>query len=171
MDIYNISAWAGSTVYKINDIVSNGGYYYYATQPHTSTASFSNDLNAGLFNGTLTYNGITKPYFFWSASYGYNLDIKPNVKTIKFGDNYGVDLPDGINNILLKINLSFNNRDLAEYGAILHFLHTQAGSTQFFFTPPMPFNVVKKFVCQSWTPSQEFYENYKIDAVFEERVA
>lgn len=170
MDIYNISAWASSTVYKKNDIVTNGGYYYYATQPHTSTASFQNDLNANSWNGTLSYNGVTKPFFWWSPSYNYSFDIKPKVKTINFGEGYTVDSSEGINNILLKINLSFNNRDLQEYGAILHFLHTQAGNTQFFFIAPQPYGIVKKFVCQDFTPKQEFYENYSIDCVFTERV-
>jgi len=169
-DIYNILAWAGSTIYQKNDIVTNGGYFYYATVGHTSTANFNNDLNSGLWQGTLTYNGVTKSYFGWSPSYGYNLDVKPLVKTIKFGDGYAVDQADGINNILLKLNLSFNQRDLAEYTAILHFLHSRAGSEQFFFIPPQPYGVVKKFVCQDFHPKQDFYENYSIDCVFEERV-
>lgn len=169
MDIYNISDWATSVNYLKNDIVMNNGYYYYAISDHTS-GSFDADLSAGKWNGVLNYNGQTLPYFFWIPSYGYNMDIKPFVKSVKFGDGYEQITPDGINNILLPFNLSFENRDLKEYTAILHFFHTRGGHEKFYFIPPQPFNLMKKFICSNWRPTQIFYDNYNIDALFEEKI-
>lgn len=169
-DIYSINNWVSSTKYNLNDIIQNNNLYYYATNTHLSSSSFNNDLNAGLWNGQLNFNGESKPYFFWKTSYEYNLDIKPAVKKIQFGDGYTVDQSDGINNILLPFNLVFEDRDLQEYTAILHFLHTQNGVTRFFYIPPAPFNVVKKFICQNWTAKQSFYDKYTITCILEERV-
>src|SRR5690606_20747411 len=115
-------------------------------------------------------NSQTRPYFEWKISYGYNLERKPNVRNIQYGDNYIQTLSDGINNNLLKINLEFNDRNLSEYRAILHFLETRAGYEKFFFIPPVPYNTIKLFVCQEWTPTQTFYDKYSINCRFEERI-
>ena len=168
-DIYSTPAWAGLTNYNKNDFITNGGYTYYAKDMHTSTANFTNDLNNGHWDGIIDMNSGKKPYFFWRASYGYDFPIKPNVKTISFGDNYKQDLADGINNILLPFNVQFNDRTLDEYTAILHFLNARAGYQKFYFIPPAPFNVTKLFICPEWNPGQTFYEKYNIAAKFEER--
>jgi phage-related protein len=169
-DIYNIPNWATSTVYEKNDIVLTSNNYYYASQRHTSDgSSFTTDLNNGLWDGIISYGGEQKPYFFWEPSYDYTVDSNPRVKTVQFGDGYSQDIKDGINNILLKINFNFNGRDLKEHRAILHFFHQRAGKERFFFIPPQPYGIVKKFICKEWQPSQSFVDNYNIRARFEER--
>ncbi len=168
-DLYTISNWATSTTYTKNSIVFQNNYYYYAKEDHVSSV-FATDLANGKWGGVLTYGGETKPYFEWRPSYNYSLDIKPIVKTIKFGDGYASDIAGGINNILLSLTLDFNDRDLMEYSAILHFLNAREGSQRFYFIPPAPFNVIKLFVCQSWSPTQSFYDNYNVRCLFEERV-
>lgn len=168
-DIYNINNWATSTTYNVDDIVLQNNIYYYCTERHTS-GTFATDLTAGKWNGTVTVNGQSKPFFFWKPSYNYSLDIKPAIKSIKFGDGFEQTLGDGINNILLSITLQFNERGLGEYSAILHFLHTRAGFEQFYFIPPQPFGVLKKFTCPNWRPTQNFYENYSLEAEFQEKV-
>jgi hypothetical protein len=43
--------WAASTTYEINSVIYGpDGNIYRATQPHTSSSSFSADLNAGLWS-------------------------------------------------------------------------------------------------------------------------
>lgn len=170
MDIYNIDNWAASTSYVKNKIIYVNSLYYYSTVAHTSSSSFSTDLTAGKWGGVLSYNNLLKPYFFWKPDYGYNLDIEPVVNTIRYGDGYVQDLNTNINNILLKINLSFTNRCLEEHSAILHFLDSRKGSEKFYFVPPAPYSVVKQFICKQWTPSQEFYNSYSVKLVMEERV-
>jgi phage-related protein len=168
-DIYSINNWATATLYEANAIVLVGNLYYYATARHTS-GTFAIDLNAGKWNGILNYSGEQKPFFFWKLSYGYSLPIKPVVKNIQFGDGYSQTFSDGINNILLNFDVSFSDRSLAEYTAILHFLTTRAGAEKFFFVPPAPFNIIKQFVCLEWNPTQTFYDKYSIGAKFEERI-
>ena len=166
--IYNIDSWVTVTTYTKNKIVFINNNYYYCLIPHVSTA-FATDLAAGKFGGILNYNNESKPYFFWVPDYGYSFDIEPTVSTIKFGDGYSQDLNTNINNILLRGTLTFSNRDLDEYTAILHFLDARRGSEKFFFVPASPFSVAKKFICKNWKPSQQFYNSYTIQCEIEER--
>lgn len=165
-NIYNIDTWQPSTFYYKNKIVQNGNYYYYALIDHTSTSNFLNDLNAGDWGGTIYDRGETKPYFIWKPSYDFENDNKPRIKTIQFGDGYSQDIRDGINNLLLNYNFNFNNRDLREATAILHFLTTRSGSESFLFLCPMPRGVNFRFKVKQWTDKQNFFNNYSITAAF-----
>lgn len=167
-DIYNTNAWAATTSYLINDVVLQNNLYYYALENHVSSAAFVSDLSK--WGGIISVNGQSKPHFLWVPSYGYNLDIEPRVKSIKMGDGYEQIVSEGINNILLPINLEFNDRGLSEYSAILHFLHTRAGYDEFYFTPAAPFNIQKKFTCPRWNPTQISYDKYNIRVEFKEKV-
>ena len=170
-DIYNISAWATGTLYLKNSIVLVNNIYYYALVDHTSGATFAADLASNKWGGVLNYNGEQKPHFIWKPSYNYRIPIKPVVRTIRFGDSYVQDISDNISNTMLTLNLQFNDRDLNEITAILHFLHARKGSERFFFIPPAPYNVVKKFICPEFDSGQDFVEKYPLNLVFEERVA
>ncbi len=170
MDLFNIDSWATSTSYVKNSIVTINNLFYYSLVDHTSGASFASDLALNKWGGYLTYNGENKPNFLWSPSYGYSFEIEPKVKTINFDDGYTQDIPNGINNILLPFNVNFDDRDLMEYRAILHFLQTRNGTERFFFILPMPFNIIKKFICPKWTPTQSFYGKYSIQTIFQERI-
>ena len=175
-NIYDIDNWAVDTNYKTHDIVKNGDDYYYALSNHTSP-------NVGPFNTTYTFannyrnlwggmttddNGDIKPKFVWIPSYNFSVNNNPRVKVIRFGDGYEQRIKDGINNILLDIELMFENRSLIESMAILHFLYVRQGRESFIFRPLAPYAKNKRFVCRSWTDSQNFYENYSIKAKFEE---
>lgn len=170
MDLYNIPNWAASTTYEIDDIVFYNNTYYYCLVRHTSASSFLTDFNSSYWGGTFNYKGVTKPYFHWKISYGYNVDIKPNIKTIQFGDGYAQKMADGLNNILLPFNLSFEDRGLQEITAILHFLSSRGGYQKFYWIPPAPWNVVKIFTCPQWTPTQAFYDKYNLTCNFQEEV-
>jgi phage-related protein len=169
MDIYNIPAWSALTFYAKNSIVLVNNYYYYALADHSST-TWTTDVANNLWGGTLNYNGEIRPNFIWKTSYGYRIPIKPVVKNIRFGDSYVQDIPDNISNTMLTLNLEFNDRDLNEATAILHFLHARKGAEKFFFIPPSPYNVIKKFICPEFDSGQGFYDKYSIVATFEERV-
>jgi phage-related protein len=85
------------------------------------------------------------------------------------GDGYEQILADGINNILLPFDVSFEDRGIDEYAAILHFFQNRAGVEKFYFVPPAPFNVLKRFICQEWNATQSFYDKYTITAKFDEK--
>src|SRR6266496_2102532 len=130
--IYSIPDWSINTNYSKNDIYKYNNLYYYAISNHNSGSVF--DINFS--NGIIMYNGSNKPYFFFTPSYNSNTDIKPSVKEVKFGDGFTQRSPDGINNVLLGFNLTFDKRTDAETRAILHFLTTRAGHQSFVFVAP-----------------------------------
>ena len=100
MDIFNIPAWAATTLYEEDSIVLVNNLYYYSKTRHTSAAPFATDLAASKWGGVLAYNGEQRPFFDWKPSYGYRVPIKPLVNTIKYGDGYAQDLNDSISNNL-----------------------------------------------------------------------
>lgn len=168
-DIFNINNWAASTLYNIDDIVINGSYYYYSKTRHTSTSNFTTDKNNGSWGGVITYNGETKPYFEWKPSYNYRVPIKPLVNTIKFSEGYAQDINDSISSNLLTLELQFNDRSLSEISAILHFLNTRKNE-RFFFIPPQPYGIVKRFICLEFEHTQSFYDKYSLSCRFDERI-
>ena len=166
--IYNIANWSSNTQYGKNDIVINSGLYYYTAISHTSSASFATDLAAGDWNGNLYDRGQNKPYFFWKPSYKGSNKNEPRVRKIQFGDSYAQYSPDGINNLLLNYNFTFEVRELNEATAILHFLTVRNGSESFIFSPPAPRGQLLRFICPTFTDIQEFFQNYTIQATFQQ---
>ena len=169
--IYSVNAWTNNRLYKRNEIVSSNSDYYYAVSEHTSSVGGqfpSNDLS--LWNGYLLPDdgGTAKPYFFWIPSYNLTVNNSPRVRTIKFGDGWEQRMADGLNSTLLQLDVSFDNRDLYEAGAILHFLDQRAGVESFFFYPPDPFTAKKLWVCDSHSLVINYYNNYTIKATFRE---
>jgi phage-related protein len=169
-NIYDIPTWAASTLYQKDSIVINGSYFYYSTQLHTSSSSFSTDLSSNKWRGTIQMGRDTKTYFGWIPSYNYRNVNEPKVKVIQFSDGYAVRQNDGISNLLLSFDFSFANRGLSETTAILHFLSSRAGSESFIFQAPAAYGKLKRFVCPTWTDTQNFFDNYTIDAKFVEVV-
>jgi len=167
LSIYSVASnFAPYNNYNINDVFIYGGNYYYVTTKHKSGATFSNNY----VNGIISYNGTNKPYFFWKPSYNSDISIQPVIKKTQFGDGYSQSAPDGINNILLPIELTFDKRTDDEARAILHFLYFRKGAESFVFTPPFPYNTNKLFKCERYRHSQIFANNHTISATFTETV-
>jgi phage-related protein len=164
--IYYIDTWTPSTAYYKNYIVTYNGLYYYSAVDQTSTSNFNTDLTNGLWNGYIYYNGMNYPYFVWKSSYHFTNDSKPRIRKIQFGDSYFQNLPDGINTLLLKYDFTFENRDLHEATAILHFLTARNGTQSFVFLPPAPRGVLSTFKAEEWSDIMEFFNNISIKATF-----
>jgi len=164
--IYQIDAWTPNTSYTKDYIVTINNLYYYSAFNQTSSASFSNDLAAGNWNGYIWDKGISMPFFPWRHSYKAQNKNVPKVKVINFSDGYAVRIPDGINSLLLNYNLTFENRSLTEVTAILHFLSVRNGYQSFCWLPASPRGQVWRFVCPEWGDIQDFYQNYSITASF-----
>ncbi len=162
-------AWQNSKIYDKNDIVLEGGYYYYALSNHTShPAQTFESQKTSLWGGITTVYNRVKSIFIWNPSYNLEINNKPFLKSIKFGDGYEQVSPDGINNQLLNINLNFDNKDYNEFAAISHFLYARAGSESFVFIPPNPLSKIKLFRCEEWNGSFNFLGNSSIRATFKE---
>lgn len=170
--IFDINNWAINTAYSLWDIVREFSstpqlqeVYYYCIVAHTSTSSF----DTSKWGGRTAWNSAyLKPEFIWIPNYNSNMAFEPKVKLTKFGDGYEQRVPDGINNSLLKFNLSFNGRPLHEATAIIHFLKNRNGAESFVFTPHSPFGKTKLYKCPNYTVDFVFFNNYNITAIFEE---
>ncbi len=168
-NIYTTAAWVTGTVYKQNDIVLYQTRYYYALTDHISAAAFETDLL--LWGGVATDNNSEiKPVFIWIPSYSSPLNSNPKIKKTQFGDGYAQRIKDGINNNLLELDLTFEERYLQESSAIAHFLMIRAGTESFLFTPPPPYARRTRFVCESWNFIPNFYNNNSVRAKFIEVV-
>lgn len=169
-NIYSIDNWAASTNYVTNSIVKNGSYFYYSSANHTSSSLFTTDLNLGLWKGIIGNNNETKPFFTWLPSYGTDAQFEPKVKTVSFSDGYEQSIQDGINNNLLKLDLTFEDRDVNENTAILHFLSTRKGSESFVYIPFPGLDVPKRFKCKVFSSKLNFYNLYTVTCRFDEVV-
>ena len=161
--IYNVPEWSSSEEWLKHDIVSSNGKYYYAL----SDVPIGGALSV-YFGGCVSEGANTRPIFIWRPSYGGQKSINPKINSVQFGDGYEQRSQDGINNILLKMDYTFSERNLAEATAILHFLDQRKGIEWFYFTPERPFNRTKKFICKEWTELPVFYNNHSIRATFQE---
>lgn len=176
-NIFDIEDWeiiageAPARNFKKNNIVSYQGYFYYALADHTLNAGSPPSITSSQWGGVaIDENGEVKPIFIWTPSYNTKINFVPKVITIQYGDGYTQRIADGINNNLMTIPISFKNRDFPEMAAIAHFLHARNGYESFLFYPPAPFNKLKRFVCENFGPSFEFYNNTTIDTEFKETV-
>ena len=137
---------------------------------NTSSININSDINNGLIIGYIIDQNENKPYFIWIPSYNISADFQPKIKSIKFGDGFEQISPDGINNNLFVENIEFNNRDLNETTAILHFLYYRQGAESFVWITPAPLVNQFRFKCKQWNYKQNFYNNYNIIAKFEQSV-
>lgn len=177
VSIFNkILNWTANNTYKKYERVKHGGYVYYALIDHSNSAtSPSTDFTrwGGVmidpFGTALTETSDrSRPHFFFSPSYGATTIVEPKVLSLKFGDGYEQRIQDGINNTLLKIDLSFDLRGADEAAAIIHFLTARAGVESFLFTPSEPYATLRNFLCRSWNHTALFYENNLIKTSFEQ---
>lgn len=170
-DIFNIQNYNGSTNYRKNEIVfSNNLYWYSLLDGHSgNTPTVGSAAWGG--NGIDPTDGQTRPEFIWSPSYGINIDLSPRIQSISFGNGYGQNIADGINNKLMNIDMQFAGRDIQETIAIIHFLNTRGGTEFFLFTPPPPVAKKKRFRCAEYPMTIDFYNNNTTSTRFIEVVA
>jgi len=185
-----VAIWENVKVYKKNDIIEqplNSDDFYYSLEDHTSIPSTSGTSgtsgSAGVvgsfpfenfrWDGILNINGESLPHFFWKPDFGIEYQIKPVTKIVKFGDGYEQRSKSGFDNVLLKLNLNFSNRNYKEYVAMMHFLRNRKGYRHFVFIPPPPYSTYnysypKHWICRKWSNTLVFDENNMLEATFEE---
>ena len=164
--IYEIPSWSAGTASKNEVYLHNSNHFYSLENLNTQTPA----VGASKWGGMITFDSKEIPHFFWIPSYSPTISTEPSVRTLKFGDGYEQRTPDGINTNLLKISLTYDNRDEAESTAIAHFLNERGGSEAFVYLPPSPYSSMKKFVCRKWDVTMNFDNNYSIKVDLEEVV-
>jgi phage-related protein len=176
--IYNVSEYSNSTTYSKNDIVYLNKQYYYSLVDNNSNHTPTSAVNS-YWGGYRSYSSaaaspVSAPEFIWVSNYASEIQSKPAVNLVKFGDGYEQRSEDGINNTLLKLSLTFEGRDKQETRAITHFISKRRGAQHFFFDAPFPYNFdnsqnyPKRFVCEEWSVRYVFFNNYNISATFVE---
>jgi phage-related protein len=166
-----ISGWQSPVVYSKYSIASGQSDRYYYSLRDNNTNNNPNSTLQSNWDGYIIQNGIQVPFFFWKPSYSSSVDFSPRINRIKFGNGYEQRVPDGFNTNLITISLTFDARAEKEAVAILHFLTTMNGQIAFIYNVPevlskSSFNT--KFICPNWTTTYNFYQNYTINATFEE---
>lgn len=105
--------------------------------------------------------------FTWTPDFGGNRDTEPRVTRVQFGDGYEQRVPNGLNTMPAKFNLTFENREEAEKNQIIAFLKARAGVQNFNWTPPGETTPLK-FVCRKWADQFVKANRYTISASFEQ---
>ena len=175
-NIYDVLAWNTSITYKKNDIVyhitETKFYYSLIDNNYSSVADANqptNSIDNQFWGGYIQdSNNDIKPHFIWSPSYNSSVTTIPQIRLIKFAENYESRFKMGINNSPISLDLTFENRNYNETEAINHFLYARAGVESFLFLPPRPYNKKRRFVCREWTCTPVFYDNLITRARFDE---
>ena len=81
----------------------------------------------------------TKDFFFWKPSLGLQIQKRPRIVKSNIKDKFTLRAEDGLNEDLLTLDASFNNRSDKETSSILHFLEQKRGYKSFKFLPPEPY--------------------------------
>lgn len=174
-NIFTTNSWEASKDYKTHDIVIsslNGkNKYFYSLKDHTSVDGVNSPVLNSSFWGGHTYSKAAadiKPFFVWRPSYNLSVASSPKVIITRFGDGYEQRVVDGINSLLLNVDVSFEGRSNKEAAAILHFFTARKAQESFVMTLPHPYETQKLFVCREWANNYAFYNNYSIKAKLDE---
>ncbi|MBR0568007.1 phage tail protein [Azoarcus sp. L1K30] len=104
--------------------------------------------------------------FIWIATYGSNVETKPNVAVAEFGDGYEQRVGLGLNITRRRWNLQFNNRPNDTADAIEGFLKARNGIESFDWTPK--YGGAGKWVCCEWSSIPTSPNTRSVTATFEE---
>lgn len=103
--------------------------------------------------------------FTWSPAPGPTMQVKPRVRTAKFGDGYQQRVADGIHAMPRSWSLTFT-RETADIDAIEAFLQARAGVESFDWTPPS--GAAGKWICNAWSRTAIYRNVMGITATFDE---
>jgi phage-related protein len=106
--------------------------------------------------------------FDWAESDGSDVGVKTAVKGLQFGDGYEQRSPDGINNIMQRWQLRFDDVDNSIANDIVGFLALRAGWQAFDWTPKWSTAPIK-VICKEWTRSIARGDLSNIVCTFEQR--
>lgn len=88
--------------------------------------------------------------FTFTPDRNFPVNIKPDVKTAKFGEGYSQRTTNDINPLTREWQLTFRNREVFEINNITSFFETYNGAGAFTWTPPGDSNSYS-VICQDWS--------------------
>jgi phage-related protein len=162
----------GNEFYFKNDIafsdINNQYYYWHSDESVTGKSPVVRNENWTRESGK--YSDLNKDYwtreFLWKPSLGLSVGQQPRLQRSTMKSKYIQIYEDGINESLLTLDLSFNNRSDEEARAILHFLENHLGYIPFLFSPPAPYETPQNFICTKWNHIYNYKDNHSIRAQF-----
>lgn len=103
--------------------------------------------------------------FFQIASpdHGATLNLEPRVRTTSFGDGYNQEVPDGINDLVEKWDVSFSNRQKSIIDSIDTFFRENRGVA---FDWSNPDGVIIKVKCRAWSKTVNHSMDSSMTATF-----
>ena len=110
--------------------------------------------------------------FTWIPDYDASEDSSPRILSAKFGDGYEQRALDGLNALLRTWTWAFNGKSTSEANAIVNFLKSKAGVTEFTHDLPgvSPAETVT-VVCKSWSKRWAGFDSFNVSAKFEEVIS
>lgn len=105
----------------------------------------------------------------YPVSYGAQNQLRPRIKSIRFGDGYEMRIVDGLNTVPQRWTVSWNVLGLPEAEHADTFLAAHRGALWFWWTPPRQTQPIK-VVCKEWTraPVDGSPHHDSITATFEQ---
>lgn len=165
-----VPTWSSADTYNKYSIVKGSDNKFYYSIINSNTANNPTTItNLGAsWDGYISLNSVLYPNFWWKPSYNGSIQNKPKLKINQFGNGYQQRLNDGINNNLIELNLSFENRSELETVSIIHFLTQRNGQESFVYNIPTIYsksssNLTTKFTSFSWNASYISYNNYNVE--------
>jgi phage-related protein len=168
--VYNVDAWSISDTYRKHAIVSYNNGYYYALSDLAAGLSTPDISLGSLWGGYQILNSDLKPHFFWVPTFNSTINNQPKTSVVQFGNGFQQRTRQGLNNLLVTAEFSFEHRTTDEAKAIVHFLNQRGGVESFLFLLPEPYSSTRKFICKSFPHTEVFHNNHSIKATFEEVV-
>ena len=103
--------------------------------------------------------------FTYTPDFGAQVQIKPRVRAVAFGDGYEQRQGDGINSQPQVWTLQWQNRDNTETANIKQFLALRAGVEAFDWAPPNEETTIR-VVCREWSVSSVRFNLNNVSATF-----
>lgn len=169
--------WANQSLgynFLKNDIIKYKNIFWYALKDHFKSATNEPGTDSGndFWGGLIALsNGQIVTKFIWTPSYTSTIQHKPTVTTVRFGNGYEQRISKSINPDLKTLQLNFDQRNLREARAIIHFLKQRGAVQSFAYNPGDIYSETTyrtKYVCREWETSFTFKDNYSIRGKFEE---
>lgn len=105
--------------------------------------------------------------FTWKVSYSSNVQEKARNNTVAFGDGYEQNSPDGINSLLVAVDVNIEHAIDTDIAAILALVRARRGVSYFYWTPVIAgYNTQMKFRCDSWRVQPLQYNDSAFSGTF-----
>lgn len=103
--------------------------------------------------------------YIWQVSYTSNVKETARNNSVSFGEGYEQNAADGINSLIVSIDVTHEEVTDSILAAILVLLRARRGVSYFLWTPPLAgYNTQMKWRCDSWNVQPLQYNSSTLTA-------